>query len=144
MVGNYYRQSKIWLYCTVDKETIRRLQYNQKQNCVPLVLYETPEISRRMTPNVNNMTTLGVEVYIGYVKGQYYYDEFILDKMQLDNVIKILKMQGRPIKNVNDYKEICAYTRTLAKMEQSGTTLKRNVVQYCVNDPRILLNAKII
>lgn len=143
MQNRFWNENTIYLYCTVSKETYRKLLNGLKQNCMPLTLYETPEISRRMTHNSSNMVTLRVAVCIAFVNGQFYYDELIMDKGLVDNIIKSAKMQGR-IKNVNDLKCICTYARTLAKMEQNGTTVKRNVIEYRVNDPRILINVRAV
>ena len=59
-------------------------------------------------------------------------------------VYSLLKKQGKAIRNISEYKAICAYTRTLSRMKQNNTTTKMPIIEYTVNDPRLLRNAQII
>ena len=137
MLARFLNENTIYLYCVVDRETAKNLTNGKMQHCIPLTLYEGATIAREITPNSNNLVTLRVAVYIGFDKEKFYYDEFRMGTEFMGAVYSLLKKQGKAIRNISEYKAICAYTRTLSRMKQ-------NNIEYTVNDPRLLRNAQII
>lgn len=144
MLARFHNENTIYLYCVVDRETAKNLTNGEMQNCIPLTLYEGATIAREITPNSNNLVTLRVAVYIGFDKEKFYYDEFRMGSEFMGAVYSLLKKQGKAIRNISEYKAICAYTRTLSRMKQNNTTTKMPIIEYTVNDPRLLRNAQII
>lgn len=144
MLARFHNENTIYLYCTVDREMAKNLTNGKMEYCIPLTLYEGAIIAREITPNSNNLVTLRVAVYIGFDKDKFYYDEFRMGTEFMGAVYSLLKKQGKAIRNISEYKAICAYTRTLSRMKQNNTTTKMPIIEYTVNDPRLLRNAQII
>ena len=129
----YHHENAIYLYCTMERTTANQIIQTDSYPA-PLCLYETPDISRAMAVNLREPVVLRVAVDLRLSTNEYYYDQLTMTDSKIKEKFKV--------KNIEDYKKRCVYTRCLVTSPKAKT---QQIIQYTVyNAKKLYINPQYI
>ena len=131
LTSKYHNEYSIYLYCTMERDVARDIMDSGFYKA-PLTLYETPAISKIMSKNLQNPVTLRIAVNLGICDKEWYYDQLTME----DASIK----RNNQVKNIEEYKEKCVYTRCLVTEPKT----KVKIIEYRVLDSRRYINPQYV
>ena len=119
----FHNANAIYLYCVTDTATANNIINGC--NKMPIKLYENISIAHDMVANTNltNRVTLRFAVNL---ESAFYYDEFTMtDKM----------IKSKTNLRLEQFKSKSSYLRTFNK--------NKKVIEYCIRDPKCIINVQI-
>lgn len=130
-IAKYHNENSIYLYCTVETNVAERIVKGIIDK-LPLILYETESISKAMTKNIQNLSTLRIAINVCAKDNSFYYDELTMSDKIIKNKLKV--------NSIKEYKAMCKYTRTLVSTPDN----KQKVIEYTVNSKELICSSQFI